>query len=92
MKSGPRKHPGGWWQFIFWRYHGLAGGDDVLEPDDPSLRVKVRRATLEEALGAAIQEMQVISARLVPSDDYDERVEAFYRHNPGYLWRVIRSE
>ncbi len=92
MKSGPRKHPGGWWQFIFWRCHGLAAGDDGLEPGDPSLRVKVRRATLEEALGVAIQEMQTISARLAPGDDYDERVETFYRHNPRYLWRVIPGE
>ncbi len=57
-----------------------------------ALRIKVRRASLEKALGAAIQEMRDVSARLAPGDDYDERVEAFYRHNPRYLWRVIPGE
>ncbi len=89
MKSGPRKHPGGWWQFIFWRLHGLAAGDADLDPGDPSLRVKVRRATLEEALDAAIEEMRTVSSLLAPGDDYDERIDEFSRHNPGYLWRVV---
>jgi len=92
MKSGPRKHPGGWWQFIFWRSHGLARGDEELESGDPSLRVKVRRATLEEALAAAIEEMRGVSERLVTNEDYIVRYVEFRRWNSPYLWTVSWDE
>jgi hypothetical protein len=72
MKLGPRKHPGGWAQVIFWRQHGLAAGDDRIESDDPSLRVKVRRETLEDALDDAMKEMRTASVGLVPGERYTE--------------------
>jgi hypothetical protein len=76
FKSGPRKHPGGWFQFIFIRLHGLAAGDDDFAFDDPSMRVKVRRGTVDEAWAAAVQAMREASARLTPSPDYEARLAA----------------
>jgi hypothetical protein len=92
MKSGPRKHPGGWWQFIFWRWKGLAEGDDALAHDDLSLRVKVRQATIEETLAGAIDEMRAASAKLVRSDEYDIRFAEFSRSASPYLWTVTRPD
>jgi hypothetical protein len=86
MKSGPRKHPGGWWQFIFNRWQGLAAGDDDLPLEHLSLRVKVRRATLEDALTVSIEAMLDVSANLVPSDEYITRLAEFRRWNPPYIW------
>jgi hypothetical protein len=83
MKSGPRKHPGGWWQFIFWRLHGLAEGDAELDLEDSALRVKIRRATLEEALITAIDEMRRASATLTPSSNYEALADR--RFGP-WLW------
>jgi hypothetical protein len=57
---------------ILWRQHGLDVGDDRIEPEAPSLRVKVRRATLDEALDDAVREMRAASAGLVPGEHYDE--------------------
>jgi hypothetical protein len=69
---GAGKDPGGW-QFVFQRRHGLAQGDIDLAADDPSLSVKVRRATVEDALDAAIQRMREASSRLAPIEDDDRR-------------------
>jgi hypothetical protein len=74
-QAGPRKHPGGWFQFIFWRRHGLAKGDEALDPQDPSLRVKVRRSTQEEAFADAIREMRQRSAGLERSETYQALLE-----------------
>lgn len=79
MKSGPRKHPGGWHQVIFWRLHGLAKEDDELDLQDESLRVKVRRSTLDEALAEAIRQMRDRSASLEPSEEYDRRMDEHQR-------------
>lgn len=75
-KSGPRKHPGQWHQFIFTRLHGLAAGDDALDPTDPSLRIKVRCDTLDNAWNDAIDQMRLASAALEPHPYYDVRLEA----------------
>jgi hypothetical protein len=68
MTIGSGKDPGAW-RFVFDRCHGLADGDDDLDPDDPSLRVEVSRATVEEALDSAIEAMREASFRLTPSAD-----------------------
>lgn len=91
VKSGPRSHPGeppdGWWQFIFFREAGLAEGDDQLDPQDESLRVKVRRPRREEAFEDAVREMRERSATLVPNKDYDRIMrERKARHNT--LWSM----
>ncbi len=86
MKSGPRKHPGGWFQFIFVRFPGLATGDEHLESNDPSLQVKVRGLTWEEALIEAFREMHRISTTLTPSDDYEERFTEFSRRYTPVIW------
>ncbi len=86
MKLGPRKHPGGWCQFIFHRHRGLAGGDEYLEPDDPMLRVKIRRSTCEEALFETLSEMHRISATLTPGDDYAERFAGFGVSYTPVIW------
>lgn len=70
VKAGSRKHPGGWWQFIFWRIHGLAKGDEPLDLQRDSLRVKVRRPTQAETLAEATREMRMRSAPLEKSADY----------------------
>jgi hypothetical protein len=87
MKSGPRRNPGGWWQFIFVRLHGLAEGDDQLNYDDASLRVKVRRPSLDEALAAAVEQMRERSASLEPGKDYD-RLMKEHMDRLEELWRI----
>jgi hypothetical protein len=78
MTIGSGRDPGGW-QFVFQRAHGLANGDDDLDPDDPSLRVEVRRTTVEDALDSAIEAMREASSRLAPNDQYDARYAEFQR-------------
>jgi hypothetical protein len=78
MTIGSGRDPGGW-QFAFERAHGLADGDDDLDPDDPSLRVEVQRATVEAALDSAIAAMREASSRLAPNDQYDARYAEFQR-------------
>jgi hypothetical protein len=74
-KAGPRNRPPEWFQFIFWRRHGLAKGEEALDPQDPSLRVKVRRSTQQEAFAEAIREMRQRTAGLQKSDDYQRLME-----------------
>lgn len=86
MKSGPRKHPEGWYQVIFHRRRGLAAGGDILDADEPSMRVRVRRLTWEEALIEAFREMHRITTTPTPSDDYEERVTEFSRRYTPVIW------
>lgn len=90
-KPGPRSHPGqppnGWWQFIFVREAGLAEGDDQLDLQDESLRVKVRRPDRDEAFEEAVRQMRERSASLVPNANYDRVMgERRARHNT--LWSM----
>lgn len=73
VKADPCRHPGGWWQVIYWRWKGLAAGDDDLAHDDPVLQVKVRRPTYDETLAAAIAEMPERSKDLHPHPDHSRR-------------------
>jgi hypothetical protein len=75
LKSGPRRNPGGWFQFDFGRLHGIAKGDDKLDPNHPSLRVRVRCPTLEEAFSEAIRQMRDRSAALEKSEHYECLIE-----------------
>jgi hypothetical protein len=86
VKSGPRRHPGGWWQVIYWRWKGLAAGDDALEHGDPVLRVKVRRPTHDDAIAAAIAEMHDRSRMLVRHPDYAAR-----RVEPDWMEEMSRE-
>jgi hypothetical protein len=86
VKSGPRRHPGGWWQIVYWRWKGLAVGDDALEHGDPVLRVRVRRPTHDDAFAAAIAEMRDRSRTLVRHLDYDAR-----RVEPDSMEEVSRE-
>lgn len=88
MKFGPRKHPGGWCQFIFHRHRGLATGDENLEWNDPMLLVKVRRPTWQEALSQTFSEMHRISATLTPRDDYAERFAELGRLYTPVIWTI----
>lgn len=70
-KAGPRKNPGGWFQFMFSRRLGLAKGDEDLDSRDDLVRVKVRRPPEAEAFTEAIRQMRERSAHLERSDAYE---------------------
>ncbi|MCC6944167.1 MAG: hypothetical protein IT335_06285 [Thermomicrobiales bacterium] len=88
-KSGPRKHPGGWHQFIYRRLHGLAAGDDLLSPNDPSLLVRVRRPTVEEAWTEVMHLMREASASLTPSAEH-EHILAVHRQRLEFMESRMR--